>query len=257
MPLPEPEVINHAPGCVALKLHFDEDTPTSPSPDPFAPPPKTSIATTQVCSKVLLKLTIQFSGEQEFDVPAAKALGIPGGKATYGIKRCELNFALSGCTLPLDEVALKDPFLVSASVEVQQKRSTEAQAGLGGEKMAGTLGIKQAGEAAEKLTVETFQVHKTGDDANPRWIFEAKIGHSILKGSLSRADLGTLHLTDFPVVQATVHARVEDICITWGEVGFAKNITRNKLALIERAIAKHHIGSQLSKPLSEVKWFYA
>jgi hypothetical protein len=274
-PLPEPQIINHFPNCVALKMHFElEETPAAAASDPFAASALdighgngNGNGQTNAFPKVVISLTIQLSGEQEFDVPGRRFI-VANGNATFGIRRCELKCELVGCKLPLEEVALKDTFKVAVTVEAQREQSSESQAGLGlggtvGEKpggtATGTLGYKQARKATEKMTFETFQVHKSGSEEHPMWVFEVKTGHPILTGTLTKEKLGTLSLLkENPLPGASVRAvlstRPGDIHITWGQVGWTQDITRNKLALIELAIAKQEINRRLEPLLSTSVW---
>jgi len=228
-----------------------------------------------------MSLTINFSGEQEIDIPGAKVLGIPSGKATFGARRCELRFALWGCQLPLDQVLLNAPLKRSLVVETQRERATETQLGatLGGtvgEKPSGTgtttVGFKGSGKAVEKVTTERWQVHYTGDEKKPMWVFEVKDGDSILQGALTREQLGTVSFDsdvkhqEMPlkgdeqpgaILKATLAVRAEDVRLTWGKFGWTPNITRNRLAVIERAIALKHIGPQLQNgTLTTTEWQY-
>jgi hypothetical protein len=59
-----------------------------------------------------------------------------------------------------------------------------------------------------------------------------------------------------PTLSACLAVRAEDIRLTWGKFGWTPNITRNRLALIERAIALKHIGPQLAGGLSTTRWYY-
>lgn len=270
-PFPEPEITNRFPSCVALDMQFEVDDPPA-TPSSIGPIASliNKAALSKPHTKIAMSLTIQFSGEQEFHVPGNKVLKVPGGKATFGIRRCELLCNLYGYRLPLEDVALKDTFTVSMPVEQQREQSSESQVGLSlggsmGDKPGGTaastVGYKQSGKASEKMTVEVFQIHKSGDVDAPKWVFETKTGHPILKGTLPKTKLGTLRspengLTLGAFVRADIVVRPGDIQITWGQVAWTEDITRNKSALIELAIAKSIIKSQLNgeSSLSSVVW---
>jgi hypothetical protein len=240
-----------------------------------------------------MSLTINFGGEQAIDIPGARVLGIPSGQATFGVKRCELRFTLMRCQLPLDKVTLIAPLKRSVAVETQRERATETQVGatLGGtvgEKPSGTgsgtLGFKQGDKTVEKVTTERWQIHYIGSEEAPMWVFEVKNCDTILRGALTREQLGTVLLDSgvqqremslqsevqpgaipsLPLAQKTpsalkaiVTVRAEDVRLTWGKLGWTPNITRNRLALIERAIALKHIGPQLNNStLSTTGWQY-
>ncbi|XHX78503.1 MAG: hypothetical protein RBJ76_00755 [Stenomitos frigidus ULC029] len=298
---PQPQTNNRFPRCVALQLHLESKasaTVETAAADPFALPPNPAADNGKSPYPPLaMSLTINFSGEQTMDIPGAKVLGIPSGKATFGVTRCQLDFTLTDCRLPLDEVALSAPFKRSVTVETQQERATEAQVGatLGGtvgEKTSGTgsgtVGYKQSGKTVEKVTTERFQVHFTGDEDCPTWIFEVKDGNPVLQGSLTREKLGTVSLDQLPEkkpqntlaesaliersspkatrpdfvimerhkIVADLSVRAEDVRLTWGKYALTPNITRNKLALIERAIALKHIAPQLKDGLCKTEWHH-
>src|SRR5579883_1813486 len=206
--IPKPQTVNRFPGCVAMKLHIElESAPTpgtAPNSDPSAPSPPDTGNGHRPDTRLVMSLTINFSGEQSIDIPGARVLGIPSGKATFGVRRCELRFSLQGCRLPLDQVTLSAPFKRSVTVETQREQTTEAQAGvtLGGtvgEKPSGTgsgtLGWKQGDKTTEKVTTERWQIHYTGDETAPMWVFEVKGGDKFLEGALTREPLGTVSLS--------------------------------------------------------------
>jgi hypothetical protein len=312
--LVEPETENRFPACAAMKLHLETEVVNASDispPDPFALPslPAASNGKSPYPS-LQMSLTINFSGEQEIAIPGARVLGIPSGIATFGVRRCELRFTLVKCRLPLDEVALTAPLKRLVTVETQRERATETQVGATvggsvGEKPSGTgsgtFGFKGSGKTVEKVTTERFQIHHSGDEGSPTWIFEVKDGSPILQGSLTRETLGIVSVDSdieskekvvqgdvstlmeqegktlwnerpsapTPVVNpsaalegknsalsACLAVRAEDIRLTWGKFGWTPNITRNRLALIERAIALKHIGPQLAGGLSTTRWYY-
>ncbi|MDA0673151.1 MAG: hypothetical protein O3C67_05525 [Cyanobacteria bacterium] len=247
----EPEITSRFPDCVAMKLHL-----TAPAPVP-KPSPLSRLVTTEVAAPpqtVDLSLTISFSGEQEVEVPAGRKLGLPDGRATFGIRRGQLRFEFGNCKLPLEKTALLKPFNVSMTVEQQQTRASEVQAGI--KPSERSLSAKHTEGMAEKVTVDVFQVKKLGSEENPAWVFDAYGERNVLDGLLKETLLGALNIDCLPcTLTASFTARGEDIRITWGEVGLTKNIHRNKLAVIERAIVLHYLKPLLeSQPLCQGRW---
>ena len=248
----KPKVTSRFPDCVVMKLHLQ-----TPAPEPQ--PSFARVVSTEVAASphdVDLSLTISFSGEQEVEVPAGKKLGLPEGRATFGIRRGQLRFELNNCKLPLEKTALLKPFKVSMAVEQQQTRASEMQAGLKpGER---SLSAKRTEGVAEKATVDVFQVKKIGSEENPAWVFDAYGERNVLDGLLKETLLGALNIDNRPcTLTATFTARGEDIRLTWGELGLTKNIHRNKLAVIERAIVLRYLKPLLEiEPLCEGSWHH-
>lgn len=262
-PLPEPETINRFADCVAMKLHFDwaKVNEDSQPPISFLQTPEQDVNKTEI----EVSLTINFSGEQEMKVPGAKLLGIDDGKVTFGVKRGRLQLNLDNCKMPLETIALNKAFRIVIDVETQTEQGTEIQIGgsigrKSGEEFnaASTAGLRAGGKLVEKMNRELSQVSQTGSEETPAWIFEVQEKNLILEGALIKSKLGTLHPHVSPCqAVATFKVRSEDIQLTWGRMGLTKDIIRNKLAVIERALALRYIGPQLeSVPVSEVRWHH-
>jgi hypothetical protein len=219
--MPEPQVKNKFPDCVMMKLHVKATAADSrPSPPLGFVQPQPAVA--NLPKALDLGLTINFSGEQEIEVPGGKPLGLPGGRATFGIRRGHLRFSFQNCNLPLEKVALVNPLKVSIAVEQQNTRSTELQVGA----VTNSLGItpKVTGGATEKATVEVFQVKKFGSEDKPGWVFETYNARNILEGSLAETLLGILHILNRPCeLKADFTVRGEDVQITWGQIGQVKD----------------------------------
>jgi hypothetical protein len=200
-----------------------------------------------------LGLTISFSGEQAVDVPGGQRLGLPGGRATFGVRRGELRFVLENCYLPLEDTVLSKPFRVSIEIERQQTKSRELNASTSLD--AHNLAAKSASGSAETTTVEVFQVKKVGSEERPAWIFESYGDRTILDGILKEQLLGLLCTEENSCINASFVVRAEDVLLTWGELGMVSDITRNKLAVIERAIVKHCIKPLVaSDALCQARW---
>jgi len=247
-PIPEPQVESRFPDCVVMKLHLKASADDS-SASPRLGFAETEIATRSVAThpqELDLSLTISFSGEQEIEVPGGKRLGLPGGRATFGIRRGQLRFMFQNCKLPLEKIALSKPFKVSLEVERQTTKSSELQVSAVLDPKS--VGAKVAEGLAEKTTAEVSQVKNIGSENNPAWVFEAYGNdYIVLDGLLKEARLGVLQVIALPCQMiADFKVRGEDIHITGGEIGKVPNIRRNKLALVERAIALRYI-----KPLVE------
>ncbi|MBW4490428.1 MAG: hypothetical protein KME12_21830 [Trichocoleus desertorum ATA4-8-CV12] len=156
--------------------------------------------------------------------------------------------------MPLEKTTLLEPFKVSIAVERQKTKSNEIQAGAASN--APSIGAKTTEGSTEKITVEVFQVKKIGSEDKPAWIFEAYGDRPILEGMLTEALLGSLQVDELPCeIAADFIVRGEDVQITWGQIGQVKNIHRNKLAVIERAIALRYIKPIVeSTPICQGGW---
>lgn len=247
----ESQVKSEFPDCVVMKLHLQAKS-EAPNTSPLLGLHRTRVATHP--AELDLGLTINFSGEQEIEVPGGTQLGLPGGRVTFGVRRGQLRFIFQNCRLPLEKTALLQPFKVSIQVEKQKTKSNEIQAGAASN--SPNIGAKATEGSTEKITVEVFQVKKIGSEDKPAWIFEAYGDRTILEGTLTETLLGTLQVDELPCdIAADFMVRGDDVQITWGRIGQVKNIHRNRLAVIERAIALRFIRPMVeSAPICQGRW---
>lgn len=247
--MPEPQTENRFPDCVAMKIHVEANT-SNVSKAAFLP--RFPLMEVVPSKEANLSLTINFSGEQEMEVPGGRRLGLPEGRVTFGLKRGQLRFIFQNCKLPLEKIALSKPFRVSIEVERERTKSDEIQATL----ETRSVGTKAVRGSTEKTTVEVFQVKKIGSEEQPAWIFETHDDRTILEGALSETLLGIFHILNLPCeMKADFTVRGEDIQITWGKIWMTQNIHRNKSAVIERAIALRHIKPMVeASPLCTGRW---
>ena len=247
----KPEVESKFPDCVVMKLHLQAKS-EAPKASPLLGLSKAQV--TAHPKEFDLSLTISFSGEQEIIVPGGTRLGLPGGRATFGVRRGQLRFVFQNCKLPLEKTTLLKPFKVSIAVERQKTKSNEIQAGAASN--SPSIGAKATEGSTEKITVEVFQVKKIGSEDKPTWIFETYGDRTVLEGMLTEAQLGTLQIDELPCeIAADFIVRGDDIQITWGRIGQVDNIHRNKLAVIERAIALRYIKPMVeSAPICQGRW---
>lgn len=238
----EPQAENRYPGCVAMKLHLKPNG-DKPLPSMLARFRRTPSAT--CADNIGVSLTITFGGQQEIDIPKGQMLFLPGGRATFGIRRGQLKLSLKNCTIPLEKVALVNDFKLSETVERQTSHSAKVQGALAWDKRS--IGTEATQGKTEKRSVEAFQVKKTGAEDSPTWTFEANEAHLLLEGMLKEQLLGLLSVAAPSCeINATFTVRGEDIRLTWGQLGGTQNIHRNKLAVIERSIVLRYL-----KPLIE------
>ncbi len=266
--IPCPEPINRFPSCIGMRMHFKEVKPSERQPRSLPNPFQQKA---QILPEIQVCLTMQFSDQQELDIPPGDLprvlarLGMPGGKIKFGIRRGKLKLNLTNCSLPLDKVDLCDKFQQTIGVEIQEEIAKEIQVGVSaagtlGEKPSctgtGTAGWKTGDKTTQKRQFVDWQVHKTGGEQDPEWQFAQKARKGSLTGTIQRESLGIISGQAAPYqLLATFDIDATDVELTWGDVVYTKNITQNKLAMIERIIALKYIREQLnSQPLSEVRW---
>ena len=256
---PEPQVESKFPDCVAMKLHLQAKKASSLF--------SLSKQVTAHPKEFDLSFIISFTGEQEIVVPGGTRLGLPGGRATLGIKRGKLRLTLQNCKLLLEKTTLLEPFKASSTVQTRKTKSSSIQAGAASN--APSIGTQATEGSTEKTTVEVFQVEKIGSEDKPAWIFEAYGDRPILEGMLTEIPLGTLQVDELPCeIAADFMVRGEDVQITWRRIEQenvhhywarrkVEKIHPNKLAVIERAIALRYIKSMVeSEPRGQGRWTY-
>lgn len=249
--LSEPEVHNHYPNCVTLKLHLN----SVPLPEEQQSLPEVGgISSERILQELELGLTINFNGKQKLKVPAGKRLGLPDGEVVFGIRRGKLQFELDKCRMPLEKIDLTKPFSISFEVEIESEEVNETQAGVSSNK--GTGLIKSSRKSAQKRVSEYFSVKHSGSENSPAWFFEIFELEPFLEGILKEARMGVIELIGSPsCFKADFLVDGDDICITKGQWGWSGDIVRNKTAIIERALVLRYLIPKLeSSPLSEVRW---
>lgn len=219
---PEPQVESKFPDFVAMKLHLQAK---SEDPQALSLVKSNKTQVTAHPQEFDLSLTISFRGEQEIVVPGGTRLGLPGGRATLGIKRGKLQLTLQNCKLPLEKTTLLEPF--KASFQVEKIGSEDKPAWI-------------------------FEAY--GD----RPILEGMLTEIPL-GTLQVDELPCEITADFMVrgedVQITWRQiEQEDVHYYWARRKVEK-IHRNKLAVIKRAIALRYIKPMVeSAPLCQERW---
>lgn len=231
---------NKFPNCVFIKLHKrlaqPEETNSSPivvtatRPSPTRP--------------TVLKLTLRF-GEHSIE--------IPGGLVKFGLKRGQLQLKLTNGKIPIETMGLTRPFEVVIETEVQQERGRETEANLA---MAAGLKSKDVGKTTNKQKCSTYQVSTQGTEEEPVWVFEAKTQEPILRGQLTEETLGVIQATAEEChIEATFAVNGQnDLCLLNSEgLLRAKNLSRNKTALLTREFLSRYIAPKLHPHLSKLE----
>lgn len=243
----QPSCKNFYPNCVSLKLHVDSG--------------ESGAGKALENRRFLINLTIVFGEEQEIEFPGIFKSGFLKGKLTFGLRKGWLKLSLDGCCLPLENVHLEKPLKIFLEQEIEQEISGEAEIGASiiptsNPDNSSRIGIKGSRKRVEKFRFDLFQIRKVGSEQMPTWIFEALPPEPTLQGSLKSKTLGEfIFLDKASRIEAVFCSRAEDIRITWGEIGSTKNISRNKIALIERAIAMKYLAQEINLDrMSEATW---
>lgn len=244
-PLPTtlpPESENRFPDCLSMKL---AGTPveTDNSSESVVITLHSQEKQNQA-EKIDLHLTIRFGEHRE---------QLLGGSVTFGLKGGELKLKLENGKVPLESIELTDEFQVAVEIQTQQEKSSEKQ---GGTQIAInpniTAATKEAQKTAKTVKSKAYQVRTKGLEDAPVWVFEVKTGDPVLQGLLKNAKLGILKVTGKPCcVEATFEVSMRDLHLT-AEGLWPKDISRNKLAVLERAIVQRVLEPKLKPYLSRV-----
>lgn len=237
------EPSNRFPDCVFVKLHCAPVATESAA--------ATVIITTGTRSSlddpIELQLTIRF-GTQEIKVP--------GGQVWFGLRRGELKLKIENGRIPIETTGLSALFKTFVPKEIQKRGGSEQEGSL---TIAVASGFgtkaKTVSETTTKVMIEESQVSTRGTEEEPVWVFESKISDTPLKGQLSEASLGTVEVAVQPCkIQATFEVRGQrDICLTEAEGLWAKDLGRNKRAVLEREFFLRFIAPRLQPFLSQIE----
>ncbi len=236
---PNPRVLNLFPKCVALEMKFQKVLPTSDNI--FSPPTSTLTTGTEI---VQMFLTINFSGEQTISLPPNRLSRLfPDGLVKFGLSQGKLHIKLINSKIPLETIGLAKELITISEEEIQEEGSTEGN-------ISTTPGVKIGEKRSKKFKTTQARVHVTGYNDSYEWYFKVVAGESVLEGILYDKKLGDIHI-EAPIsntqVTATFTASKEDISLTAGQLGWTKDLSRNKMAIIERSIAIKIIAATLAQ----------
>jgi hypothetical protein len=233
-------VENHCPGCLTIEI--ESCTAPDGTEDIF--------------------LTVCFYDE-DYD--------LMGGKLWVGLRQGTLQFDIRGAKMKAkDRYGAK--WSTSLTTEITSELVRETQSG-GTFSVAGTSispGVSGTSKSSHK-TIETetrsiLKVYTYGTSSKPRWAFIEPVRGKPLRGVLQDIQLGKLNIPTpasndvtkegianaMPwIIDIRFIFDIRDI-VLGGSGGFwGKNIGKNKLAVIERAIVKHLLKNRLKSPISE------
>ena len=193
-----------------------------------------------------LLLTIRF-GEEAFDTSH--------GKIFWGLKAGTLKLKLANATLPLFNIndEITHQLEISSAREIQNEESSE-NAINAGIPLNLLVQKKETSKKSTKISYKDYLINSGGSKTEPTWIFKTPSYKSILQGFSSNLLLGTLDVTDKPIlILATFEAQNEDVQLTTANGFWARNIGYNWRALIERKIFLGRIGQQIQPYLSQIE----
>lgn len=233
---------NRCPDCLYIKL--------TGTPKPSA------------INQVDLHLTINFNEQWQ---------NIIGGRVKLGLKGGELRLKLHNGTMPYELRELTGPLAFSIEKTRQEQSGRKTQSGMKAElsnvgvvsagaakaEIKASAGAEQTQEVTDEFQFTTCQITTKGSEENPAWAFAVKTGEPVLKGLLNQASLGILNVKAKPcLVEATFEVSKRDIYLTDAEGLWPSDISRNKRAVLERAIALHLLQSKFQPYLSRVELCY-
>ena len=101
------------------------------------------------------------------------------------------------------------------------------------------------------------QIIAQGSATNPMWEFKTAIKQPVLQGVVDYVKLGTVEVEAFPCrIQAIFTISPQDIAITDNEALWLPNISRNKMAVLERLTILRILEPKLQPYLSQVTLQY-
>ena len=111
--------------------------------------------------------------------------------------------------------------------------------------------------SADKTSLSSIecQVLSYGEAESPVWMWQGKMGMSVLQGSLSQTKLGTVQVTDKPCcIEAVFTVSPGDVYLTSVEGLWSHTISPNQLAVLERKLVLFLLESKLKPYLSRAVW---
>jgi hypothetical protein len=192
---------------------------------------------------VELKLTLRFG---------IHAFRVPGGYVRVGLRRGELKLKLENGKIPLEKMGLVMPFETTIEVEQQEGSGRESEATVA---VAGGLKIKYTGQQTTKVKSQASKIHNRGTENEPTWEFIANfIESSHLIGQLTDSSLGKVEVSSQPCgLQSLFTVSFQKDLYLEGEGLWPKDLSRNRLAILERAFFHRFIEPKLQPYVSQVK----
>jgi hypothetical protein len=193
---------------------------------------------------IKLHLTLQFREQRELLVD---------GHIKFGLKGGELRLKLKNAQVPLASSELEHSFKLSAHKTKQNQEATEAPIDVKAESQPGVKADPNTNKTtgSDSFPCLSCQVAQMGSKENPVWVFGVDKDELVLRGLLKNALLTNLNVTAKPCsVEATFQVLPRDVYLTEAEGLWPKNISKKKIVVIERAIARRFLERKLKPYLS-------
>jgi hypothetical protein len=239
------KIDNKFPNCVYLKLNGQLSSQSLRRRDKQLFSSIQNVKNYSDYDKILdLKLTIRFGREQ---------IKVAGGSIWFGLNRGELRLKLFNGVIPIEQQGLTTPLENEITLEIQQENANELMGGTSNTTNIGfTANAKTTNKTTSKATYKAYSVSTAGTEHEPIWIFKTITQEPTLLGQISNAALGLASLSSKSfAITATFEIRgQQDVSLVEAEGIWAKNIGRNKLAILEREIFRRYIAPKLKPYLS-------
>ncbi|HEY9821011.1 MAG TPA: hypothetical protein V6D35_09580 [Candidatus Sericytochromatia bacterium] len=232
----EPE--NKCLGCLFMKLEGILVQPEAQNKNNLK-------AESSPTEHIKLLLTLQFREQRELLVD---------GHIKFGLKGGELRLKLKNAHVPLASSELEPSFKLSVQKKKQDKEATESPIDVEAESQPGVKADPNTNKTTGRTDPFPFiscQVAQMGSKENPVWVFGVDKDELVLRGLLKNALLTNLNVTAKPCsVEATFQVLPRDVYLTQAEGLWPKNMSKKKIVVIERAIARRFLERKLKPYLS-------
>ena len=177
------------------------------------------------------------------------------GEVTFGLRKGKLKVELDKGVIPLKNIKLGKGFQKEVEIKVLREEEKEQQSELSIGWKAGAA-VKNVRSIGKEFLFREYQVRFEGELTHPCWVFEAK-SEKILEGFLMDTELAIVDVMEKPclLIATFTIENMEDICLIDSKFLGIKNITKKKLAIVERWIAKYWLAELLKDQpyLSRIK----
>lgn len=202
----------------------------------------------EILDRANILLTINFNEQKRDYVLGSVFFGLSGGNLYFKIKNGTIPYEYRVLKGSMDKFIKTKRVIESSGLsKVHQEKSTSGSLGIrdtGGAisiegKTKKSKGQENAKRREDEFDYTKYQITTKGSEDKPIWNFKCETGENILKGTIVDEILGGLFIQRKPCfVDAIFIATQRDICITYAQNFWSKNITNNKKSIIKLIIRK-------------------